>query len=240
IGQYYLPTWNLKIVPFMIVGMGAFFAGVARAPFAAMIMVSDIIGSYTLIPPLMIVSMIALVLSHRWSIYVAQLKNRFLSPAHFWDMQLDVLNQLKIGESFDQYRRNAIVSRNTLFHELESLAVNLHASDFVVTDSAGVYQGMVSLKNVRLTSEMATIRNLVTVGDVTDGSVLAASPQASLGQALKIITENEYDKVAVVDPNTHRILGYIRYHDIFTVYHRHLNQPTTEQLTGQASESRSE
>jgi CIC family chloride channel protein len=224
ITAYLLPEWNISFAPFMVVGMGSFFAGVARAPFASMIMVCDLVGTYALLPPLMIVSMIAFILSHRWSLYKEQLENRFKSPAHFWDMQLDVLNQLRVRDQFPTLRNRAIVERARLFGDMEEIAFELQASDFIVVNSDQTYHGMISLKKVRITRDMQEVRNLITIDDVTDTSIPAVTPEDSLARALRIITENDVDKCAVCDPEN-RVLGYIRYHDIFAVYHQFLKRP---------------
>ena len=221
---YFMPEYEISTAAFAIVGMGAFFAGVARAPFAAMIMVSDIIGSYALLPPLMIVCMIALILTGRWTLYQQQLKNRFQSPAHFWDMQLDVLNQLRIEEHFPEFRSQAIIDRRRLLGDLETFAFDIQASDFVVTNSDGTYFGMISLKKVRITTELESVRALVTVDDAAEVGVPAVGPDSSLGDALKIITECDYDKAVIVDEDR-MVLGYIRYNDIFAVYHQYLKRP---------------
>lgn len=217
-----LPGWKLPLIPFMLVGMGAFFAGVARAPVASMIMVGDIIGSYKLLPPLMIVTMITLVMSNKWSLYKTQLKNKFQSPAHFWDMELNVLDKLYIGDQFQELRKNAIITMNTLLADLEDLSLKIQASDFIVTKETGVYVGIVSLKKSHLVKELQNMRNLITVDDVTDTSIPAIFPEESLAHALRIIMEKDVDKVAIVNRETMMVDGYIRYHDIFSVYHKHI------------------
>ncbi len=86
VAKIYFPESIPDITPFVIVGMGSFFAGIANAPIASMIMVSEMTGGYEFIPPLMLVSVISLILSHRWSIYKNQVKNKFYSNAHQWDL----------------------------------------------------------------------------------------------------------------------------------------------------------
>jgi CIC family chloride channel protein len=233
---YFLPAWEISFAPFMVVGMGSFFAGVARAPFASMVMVCDIVGSYALLPPLMLVSMVAFILSHKWSLYKEQLVNRFKSPAHFWDMQLDVLNQLRIEDHFPKLRNQAIVDRTRLLGDMEEIAFDLQASDFIVVNADRKYYGMLSLKKVRLTGEAREIRGLVTIDDVADTGIMAVSPGDSLARALRVITENDVDKCAVCDAEQ-RVLGYIRYHDIFAVYHQYLKKPPALEPASKSNES---
>ena len=58
---------------FVLVGMGGFFAGVASVPLTAMLMVCEMSGTYGLLVPLMLVSIINVaVLSSRWTFYEEQ------------------------------------------------------------------------------------------------------------------------------------------------------------------------
>lgn len=219
LAQYLLPAWRLPIAPFMLVGMSALFAGVARAPFASMIMVCDVIGSYKLLPQLMIVSMISFVLSHRWSLYTQQMENRFKSPAHHWDMQLDVLDQLRLKDEFPEFRQIAIVDRSASLSSAEELAVQYQATDFVVRDGDR-YLGMLSFKKTRMSAnDLQQLRGLISVEDITDVNCPAVRPEDSLSNALAIITRFELDKVAVADTEG-RLLGYVRYNEIFAAYQK--------------------
>lgn len=217
LSAHLFPMLSISIPAFVLVGMGSFYGGVASAPIAGMIMVCDMIGSYALLPPLMIVSIISVTLSSRWSIYRGQVLNRFKSPAHFWDMNFESLENMPIEKSFHSYRNIALVHNSILLANLESLSVRVQASDFVVTDENGHYEGMISLRKVRLLDEYSHIRNLITVGDSTDGSVPCLTPHDSLGQALRIISEREIDKVAIVDDEK-KVMGYLRYIDIMSAY----------------------
>ena len=212
----FFPGLNISVASFMLVGMGAYFAGIANAPIAGMIMVCDMIGDYTLLPPLMVVSILAVIMSHRWSIYPTQVENRFSSPAHYWDMNLDILEKMTIRKDLIGYRTEAMVSKEMLLSELEERALEVQASDFVVTWPNGAYHGIVSLRRIRLTGELMHIKNLVTLEDASNTSIPAISPDDSLGEALRIVLENEVDKIAIVEDNI--ALGYIRYNDILKIY----------------------
>lgn len=52
---------------YVLVSMAAFFAGVAKAPLGALVMVSEMTWSYGLLLPLMLVSVIA-ILFNRYSV----------------------------------------------------------------------------------------------------------------------------------------------------------------------------
>lgn len=218
------PESNFEIAPFLLVGMGAFFAGVAKAPIAGMVMVCDMIGSYALLPPLMIVSVITGVLSNRFSIYKNQVENRFHSPSHHWDMNQDIMERLKIGDYSEIFRTKAIVKQSLRLKDLDKLATKIQASDFIVLDENKKYAGTVSLRKVRLTEEEdeALLDNLLAIEDLADMTP-SVSPEDSMSQAMRVIVEYDLDKIAIVDKDD-SVLGYMRYIDLINAYHEEIKQ----------------
>ena len=67
---------------FVVVGMAAFFGGIAKAPLAVILMVAEMTGEYTLIVPAMLATMVAYLVSGQTSIYEQQVPTRIDSPAH--------------------------------------------------------------------------------------------------------------------------------------------------------------
>src|SRR5262245_11141643 len=86
----------------VLVGMASFFAGVASAPIGAMLMVAEMTGGYSLLPALMLVSVLAIVLQRGHSIYHFQVKDRFRSPAHADSLVMNVLEELRVADAFEQ------------------------------------------------------------------------------------------------------------------------------------------
>ena len=73
---------------FVVVGMGAFFGGIAKAPLAVILMVAEMTGEYALIVPAMLATMVAYLVSGDTSIYEKQVPTRLDSPAHRDDFAL--------------------------------------------------------------------------------------------------------------------------------------------------------
>lgn len=68
---------------FVLVGMGGFFAGVAKTPLASLVMVCELTGGYNLLAPLMLACVVAYLLAPRTvSIYEKQVNSSADSPAH--------------------------------------------------------------------------------------------------------------------------------------------------------------
>ncbi|HMZ35823.1 MAG TPA: chloride channel protein [Leptospiraceae bacterium] len=202
----FLPGQTASLHSYALVGMGAFYSGIASAPIAGMLMVCEMTGSYRLLPGLILVTTLALVLSQKWSIYKSQLHNRFQSPAHDWDIKMDFLERARLGESKIEIRRHAMVKVDATLATLRKLAARVHASDFVVFDKEH-YSGMISLKQYQ-GRQNSRIR--------PDLTVPAVSPRDTLARALRIMSDRELDKVAVVDEG--RILGYVRQRDVVGFY----------------------
>jgi Chloride channel protein EriC len=90
------------IAPFVLIGMGGFFAGAAKTPISSLLMVSEMTGSYGLLPPLMLVSAITFVASGKKSIYSKQKRNRMESPAHFKDYLIKPLQRYSVKDVMEE------------------------------------------------------------------------------------------------------------------------------------------
>ncbi|XDD50141.1 chloride channel protein [Leptospira sp. WS92.C1] len=208
---------DLSVTSFILVGMGAFYAGVASAPIAGMIMICEMIGSYTLLPPLMVVSILTFVLSHKISLYRAQKETRFQSPAHFWDMNRDFLEEIQVKTWKDRLRTLAVTRDHILLSELEEEALKIQASDYIVLDQENLYVGILSLRKVRHTLESRyVVGNLITVRDVTDTTAPCGKLDDSLASLLKILIDRDLDKIAIQENG--QFLGYLRFADLMKIY----------------------
>ena len=215
LAQYFLPGYNIHVASYIVVGMGAFYAGVARAPIAGIVMICEMTGTYVLLPPLIIVSIFTFILSKKISIYKSQVENRFQSPAHFWDMKIDVIDSIKISEHFKEYRNIAVVKKDMNFIELRKLSSEIYASDFVIKDDHGNYFGMISLRKILLANEKFDDPS-TTVETYADNAVPSLNNNSMLSDALTIIMQHDVDKAPVADGE--KLLGYIRSRDIFDSY----------------------
>ena len=216
IAQLLLPGFEINVASFMFVGMGAFYAGVANAPLAGIIMICEMTGTYVLLAPLIIVSIFTFIMSKRISYYRSQEKNRFQSPAHYYDMRIDVIESVVISDVFSEYSNRAIAKNTILLKQLRKLSLSHHASDFIITDEKEKYLGtfsfrQVDLMNVPYSDEHSTISHLVNT------EVPALEEDQTLGAALEIILKHDVDKVAIISQGV-VVKGYISMKDIFNYY----------------------
>ncbi|MEZ4293312.1 MAG: chloride channel protein, partial [Myxococcota bacterium] len=161
LGHELFPALVPRVEPYVVVGMGAFFAGVANAPIASLLMVCELTGAYELLPPLMLVATIALVTSRRWSIYRSQVDNKFFSRAHLWEMNPNVLKRMTIGDvAQGVYARHAIVFNDTPLRQLEARAQEIGETDLVLVDAKGELAGLVALADLGDREELGDLGSL--------------------------------------------------------------------------------
>jgi len=133
----------------VLVGMGGFFAGVAKVPIASLIMVAEMSGSYRLLAPMMLVSSVAFLLMRNVSIYEQQVPGRIDSPAHLGEFQVDVLQQLQVRDVLEPGAELVTVVPSTPFSRVLEIAAQTEQDHFPLVDDEGRLVGMFSVDDVR-------------------------------------------------------------------------------------------
>ena len=211
LGQQYFPDIVHQPAAYIVVGMASFFGAVANTPLAALILVIEMSGSYYLLPPLMVVSSLALIFARNFSIYQNQVQNKFHSPAHIKHLTVDVLHNLQVRDVFPRLKNTseAIVSNRLSYFSLSALSKKLGHLHFVVTDDNGGLRGMISLEDLDL-PEDEMLRNLVLIEDMVVVDVRPIDAEDNLHEALQKLLDSGYDKLPVMDTTDagrKRVLG---------------------------------
>jgi len=206
---------------FVLVGMGGFFAGVARVPLTAMLMVCEMSGSYGLLVPLMLVSIVnTALLSSRWTLYEEQVDTMLDSPAHTGDFVVDVLEQIHVHEVFDESRRMDLVREDTPITEIMRLASFSQNTYFPVVDRDDRLTGIFSLRDLRAVLMGDGAGSLILAADIAVAPVLTVKPTDDLHTALRRFTQKNIDYLPVVDADDARkVLGLLSRRDVIGAYH---------------------
>lgn len=208
--------------PFVVVGMAGFFAGVANAPIASVIMVCELTGGYELLPPLMVVTTISLILARKVSIYSGQRLNKFQSPAHKWDMTNDFLKDLTIGQAFDPGRDLSILPHGTSARKIYRLSKEKQQSDFVITgDSNKIYLGVLCLRHIPFS--LYGQKQKTAADFLEDPAPPPLKPDHPLTHGLEQLLHWDLDKLAVVN-DENQVLGYLTFRDILKTYRREVTR----------------
>jgi chloride channel protein, CIC family len=142
-----------EVGAFALVGMGAVFAGIVRAPITSVLIIFEMTGSYDLILPLMISNMTAYALTRHvrpTSIYEALLHQDGIYLPNLGSRASHALEQLRVGGAMTP----APVSIAATLSVAEALrqVENDHFSTFPVVDEHGGFVGMVTGIRLRRTA----------------------------------------------------------------------------------------
>jgi CIC family chloride channel protein len=210
---------------FVLVGMGGFFAGVAKVPIAALIMVAEMTGGYSLIVPMMIVSSLAYLLLGHTSLYEKQVFSRVDSPAHIGDYAIDVMDRLTVRNAVLKEREVETIAEYTHFEDILKLMLNSNQQDFPVVDGAGNLTGILSMTDLRQAMADKDLHGLLVAKDIALSGVMTVTMDDSLNTALKLMATADLRELPVVDKNDPgKVNSIISRKDITRAYHEEIER----------------
>nr|WP_230972435.1 chloride channel protein [Archaeoglobus neptunius] len=203
---------------FVLVGMSAFVAGVAKTPIAAILMVLEMCGGYTLLPALMIAATLSYYMTGDYSIYSEQVANRAASPAHRMEMSVDVLVNVNVGDAMVPVEKLVTVSPYQKVSEVLGLIEKTGHIGFPVVRE-GKLVGIVTFEDVeRVPIEE---RDQKVVRDIMSRDLIVTYPDETLEDALIKLVQKGIGRLPVVDRNDERkLLGMVTRSDIIKAHAR--------------------
>jgi len=151
---------------YVLVGMASFFAGVASAPIGAMLMVAEMTGGYTLLPALMLVSVVAIVLQRGHSIYRFQVKDRFRSPAHAGELVVNVLEEMRVKDVMEESPAIPTLPPSARLEAIRALLTDGHHPTVPVQDAGGAIVGLLTTEHLRPVLDDRHLDALVVASDI--------------------------------------------------------------------------
>ncbi|HEY7831917.1 MAG TPA: chloride channel protein, partial [Ktedonobacterales bacterium] len=179
---------------FAVVGMGAFFGGIAKAPLAVILMVAEMTGEYSLIVPAMLATMLAYLVTGETSIYESQVPTRLDSPAHKDDYALPLLQSLTVSQAMGRGRATA--APNTSAAALAAL-IREHRVASVPIVEDGRLVGVVTARDLLRVDQRQLEQTRAR--EVMSPRVVRAFPDESLYQAWLRMARRGLRQLAVVD-----------------------------------------
>jgi chloride channel protein, CIC family len=214
----WMPSVTASSGAYALVGMGAVFAGAARAPITAIIILFEMTGDYKIILPLMFATAVSTLVSARLSkesIYTVKLKRRGVDIDAGQDLNL--MRSIRIGEAMTAASELTTVRLDTSLEELATLFQTSHFQGFAVLDERSDLVGIVALSDLErsLTEDQAA----GTVGDICTRRLITAYPDEALEDVIAKIGFRDVGRIPVVDrSNPRRLLGMAYRADIIGAY----------------------
>jgi len=204
---------------YAIVGMASVFAGAARAPITAVLIVFEMSNDYRLILPLMLATVLSTILAElmfKESIYTLKLKLKGVSLQSGMDM--DILQGVDVSEVMT--RNYDTISKNATLPELSDFLNNTHHHGLPVVDDENHFWGIVTVTDV----ERAVAHNMPRTTQVSElgvgrDRVLVAYPDESISEALHRMGVRGIGRLPVISRD-HRdqLVGLVRRDDIIRAY----------------------
>ena len=210
---------------YMLVGMAGFFAAAAKTPFSTLLMVSEMTGSYHLLPPALWVCLIAYVLGSDQSLFRAQVSSHMRSPAHRGEYVRTVLANVTVDRFLKPGRPPLCIRLqaplSSVIHDLDGS----HAMVLPVVGEDDSYLGMVCLEEVHLASHSPATAPMLVAADLMREDVVPLYPGDTLYRAMELFTRNDLQALPIVksEQGHEKVIGIVRRSDIQTEYLKHVH-----------------
>lgn len=194
---------------YVLVGMAGFFAGVANAPIATLIMVSELTGNYGLLAPLMLVCVIAMLVMRKNSIYEKQVACRFDSPAHLGDFVIDILEGVQVKSLAHKGRVPTVIPEGMTLPQILDTIAAAKTAYYPIIDQKGMMSGIFSMTDIRRILNEDIPPTLVIARDIATTNVITVTPEDHLTNVMKKITARNLEEIPVVAANEPRKVLYL-------------------------------
>lgn len=193
------PGLGIQPGAFALVGMGGFFAGVAKVPVASVVMVTEMTGGYDLLAPLLLVAVVHILISSRWTLYRAQVGSPVQSPAHVGDFVIDVLQSVRVADMLAEIRTPRMIHEEVTLRGAMKIVADSHETHFPVVDDQEKLVGIFSLTDLRRIFLEDVVGDMIIVRDFMNEGVVTVKLTDSLHDVQRIMTRRGVSAVPVVD-----------------------------------------
>jgi CIC family chloride channel protein len=198
---------------FALVGMGAVFAGIVRAPVTSIIIIFEMTNNYSMILPLMVANIISYALATKLSptpIYDALLLQDGIHLPH---TQKHTLKQIRVSSAM---KRTVVTVDGDFtvadaFKHVQTLAEYHHA--YPVVDQVGRLVGLFTFNDLK--RALAAGQGGRRLDDIFKKSIVHAHPDHTLDIVMLKLGRKGISQLPVVSrKDTSKLLGIITMHDV--------------------------
>ena len=217
-----LPHFGLHPQAWALVGMAGLISGTVHAPITAIFMVFEMTDDYNLVPPLMIVSVIALATARRFAehgLYDGWLARRGEHLAHGADRA--IMHRLLVREVMSS--AHVRVAPGATLAEVVAASSKSRLTTIPVVDDDGLLHGVITFAELRLALlDRGELAPLLLAADLAEPTEIAMATD-TVQTALAKLNARAADLLPVVDSEDHPIfLGVLTRDDILASYEREL------------------
>ena len=205
---------------YALIGMAAFLAPVIGGPITSILIVFEMAGNYTIILPLLVAVVNAMLVAHqfsRYSLYTHKLHEKGIDLVS--GREESVLKQVRVRDVMRGEFHAVLPSAS--FGSLADSFFDSKIDYLYLTDEQGELKGVVSLTDLRPYLKDESIWALVCARDVATPDPVAVMPSESMLDALnKFAYRNVAQLPVVSDPHTRKLIGVVRRSDLLEGYQK--------------------
>lgn len=190
------------------VGMAGVLGAAMRTPIAAIAMVMEMTAGWGLIVPLMVVTMTAYVVGHRFGLVRSQTPTSAESPAHAGDAVVSLLERQRAAEVMDRHWPYRAHPSTPLAAILRTLRPDVRPVVPVLTGER--VMGTISMSELRDVLAEADVPSVLIAADLASPSTPLVEPDDSLYEVVTLFQERGAEALPVVESaRSRRYLGMV-------------------------------
>jgi CIC family chloride channel protein len=213
--HHFFPAYTATPGAYALVGMGAAFAGIVRAPMTSVLMIFEMTQDYAVIVPLMIANLVSLFISSRFQ---KQALYEALAIQDGVHLPSAASRQQQVQRKVVRVMRaaNSTLSAETTVREALELAISSESRTWIVVDQSGVV-GVINLSWLEQELAEGVDKRL---GEVLNALVFPhVHADQGLDLALERMGTNQIEVLPVVSrADVHKLEGIVTLHDVLDSY----------------------
>ncbi len=205
------PDPNL-LLPYAVAGMGALFAGAARAPLTAIFQIAEMTRAFNLMPSVILMCGLSYItfdmLSKGSSIYTLKLEKKGLRLGEH-ELMMDILENIKVAEAMTRAENVIAVSPEDSLEEVMKKITSTGHMGYPVVDKGEVV-GIITLQDITKCSG-----NCKKVKDAMSRRPVIVYPDENLKEAMLKLDKNNVGRLIVVSrKDGKKLMGILTRSDI--------------------------
>ncbi|MFO0576154.1 MAG: chloride channel protein [Polyangia bacterium] len=210
------------------VGMAGVLAASLRTPLAAIVMVIEMTGSYGLIVPLMLVSVLSYGLGRRFGVYAEQVRAPADSPAHAGHSVRSWLESHKVASLVERSWPHILRSGTSLPELVSRIPASEHPVFLVVDD--GRVAGFISAAELADVAQLGDASQLIVAADIMNTVVRPLRDSDDLYTAIERFREASVDTLPVVSRFGRSFVGVLQREELLKALREHSAQRSAAAL----------
>ena len=209
----YVPEKN-----FALMGMAGVMSGVMHAPLTGIFLIAELTGGYSLLLPLMIVSVssyLTIIIFEPHSIYGSRLAKEGKLLTHHTDHA--VLTLMNLDSVID--RDFMAVSPDMELGQIVNKVSRSHSRVLPVTDGAGTLLGEIDIMHIRKVMFRIELYHHFMASQLMEEPVATLLETAPMASVMKTFDRTGAEWLPVVDTTNH-LKGYISRQRLYTLYRK--------------------